>query len=92
MKEVVPAALAGERVDRIVAMIAGVSRAAAGDLVAAGAVMVDGVPVTEGKHRLREGQVVELPAGAGAGAGAEPAASPARIRPSGSTSSTPMTT
>jgi len=32
--------------------------------VAAGSVRVDGEPVTSGKHRLHEGQVVELPDGA----------------------------
>jgi 23S rRNA pseudouridine1911/1915/1917 synthase len=61
VNEVVPAALDGERVDRIVAMLTGVSRAAAAALVAGGAVRVDGEPVASGKHRLHEGQVVELP-------------------------------
>jgi 23S rRNA pseudouridine1911/1915/1917 synthase len=61
VKEVVPAALDGERVDRIVAMLTGASRAAAAELVAAGVVRVDGAPVTGGKQRLHEGQVVELP-------------------------------
>jgi 23S rRNA pseudouridine1911/1915/1917 synthase len=63
VNEVVPAALDGERVDRIVAMLSGVSRAAAAQLVAGGSVRVDGQPVTSGKHRLHEGQVVELPDG-----------------------------
>jgi 23S rRNA pseudouridine1911/1915/1917 synthase len=63
VNEVVPAALDGERVDRIVAMLTGVSRASAAELVAGGSVRVDGVPVTSGKHRLHEGQVVELPDG-----------------------------
>jgi 23S rRNA pseudouridine1911/1915/1917 synthase len=54
--------LDGERVDRIVSMLTGVSRAAAAELVAGGGVQVDGMPVTSGKHRLHEGQVVELPA------------------------------
>jgi 23S rRNA pseudouridine1911/1915/1917 synthase len=44
--------------------------------VAAGAVLVDGVAVTEGKHRLREGQVVDLPSGAGADASAGPVPDP----------------
>jgi 23S rRNA pseudouridine1911/1915/1917 synthase len=64
VNEVVPAALDGERVDRIVAMLTGVSRAAAAGLVAAGSVRVDGEPITSGKHRLHEGQLVELPDGA----------------------------
>jgi 23S rRNA pseudouridine1911/1915/1917 synthase len=76
VKEVVPPALAGERVDRIVAMVAGVSRSAASELVAAGAVLVDGAAVTEGKHRVREGQVVELQSGGGADPVARPAPDP----------------
>ena len=63
MNEVVPAALDGERVDRIVSLLTGASRAAAGDLVAAGSVRVDGATVTSGKQRLHEGQVVEVLAG-----------------------------
>ena len=61
MNEVVPAALDGERVDRIVSLLTGASRAAAADLLAGGAVRVDGAAVTSGKQRLRQGQVLELP-------------------------------
>jgi 23S rRNA pseudouridine1911/1915/1917 synthase len=61
VKEVVPAALDGERVDRIVSMLTSVSRAAAADLVASGSVLVDGTPVATGKQRLHAGQTVELP-------------------------------
>ncbi len=68
MNEVVPAALDGERVDRIVSLLTGASRAAAADLVAGGAVRVDGATVTSGKQRLRQGQVVELLGGAPTGA------------------------
>ena len=63
MNEVVPAALDGERVDRIVSLLTGASRAAAADLVAGGAVRVDGATVTSGKQRLHEGQVLEFPDG-----------------------------
>jgi 23S rRNA pseudouridine1911/1915/1917 synthase len=63
VKEVVPAALDGERVDRVVSLLSGVSRAAAADLVAGGSVQVDGTTVTMGKQRLHEGQVVDLPDG-----------------------------
>jgi 23S rRNA pseudouridine1911/1915/1917 synthase len=63
VNEVVPAALDGERVDRIVSLLTGASRAAAADLVAGGAVRVDGATVTSGKQRLHEGQVLELPDG-----------------------------
>jgi 23S rRNA pseudouridine1911/1915/1917 synthase len=72
VNEVVPAALDGERVDRIVALLTGASRAAAADLVVGGAVRVDGAIVTSGKQRLRQGQVVEVLGGAPNG-GAAPA-------------------
>jgi 23S rRNA pseudouridine1911/1915/1917 synthase len=58
--EEIPAALAGERVDRIVALITQASRTDAAGLVAAGAVRVDGEVATSGKVRLREGQRVAI--------------------------------
>ncbi len=54
--EVIPAALAGERLDRVVALVTGASRADAAVLVNAGGAMVDGVVATSGKARLTEGQ------------------------------------
>jgi 23S rRNA pseudouridine1911/1915/1917 synthase len=68
VNEEIPEALAGERVDRIVAMLTGLSRAFASDLVAAGAVRVDGDVELSGKTRLAVGQVidVEVPPDAGA--------------------------
>jgi 23S rRNA pseudouridine1911/1915/1917 synthase len=59
----VPATLSGVRVDRGVAMVADVSRAVAAELVEAGRVFVDGVPVVSGRVPLREGALltVELP-------------------------------
>lgn len=62
VREEVPDALAGERVDRIVAMVCGCSRAEAAELVATGQVLVDGVPITSRATRLQPGQVVELDA------------------------------
>ena len=56
--ETVPAALAGERLDRIVAFILDVSRSVAADVIAAGGASVDGEPATTGKLRLTEGQEV----------------------------------
>jgi 23S rRNA pseudouridine1911/1915/1917 synthase len=56
----VPAALAGERVDRIVAMLGGISRAAASALVDRRAVALDGVVVTTGSQRVREGQLIAV--------------------------------
>ena len=58
--ERVPAALAGERLDRVVALLADVSRSVAAATVAAGGVRVDGEPVTSGKVRLDEGALVEV--------------------------------
>ncbi|MGH9139331.1 MAG: RluA family pseudouridine synthase [Acidimicrobiales bacterium] len=60
MIETVPAALAGERLDRVVAMLTGRSRAEAASLVAAGAVTIGGEAVLIGKHRLAEGDIVAV--------------------------------
>ena len=58
--EAVPSALAGERLDRIVALIGDLSRASAAATIAVGGVRVDGAPAASGKIRLAEGQVVEV--------------------------------
>ncbi len=58
--EQIPAALAGERLDRIVALIIDCSRSDAAAVVAAGGVRVDGDLHTAGKARVREGQVVVI--------------------------------
>jgi len=60
ISEAVPAALAGQRLDRIVALIGDVSRAQAAATIAAGGVRVDGAAAASGKVRLEEGQVVEV--------------------------------
>ena len=52
----VPSSLDGVRVDRAVALLADVSRAAVDDLVAAGRVTLDGKVVTSRSTRLVEGQ------------------------------------
>jgi 23S rRNA pseudouridine1911/1915/1917 synthase len=54
--ESVPDALDGERVDRVVALLADVSRADAVRLVDAGAIVVDDAVVAAGKQRVRVGQ------------------------------------
>jgi 23S rRNA pseudouridine1911/1915/1917 synthase len=59
-REEVPEALAGERLDRVVSMVAGVSRAEASALVAAGEVLVSGQTVTSRTTRVQAGDVVEL--------------------------------
>ncbi len=71
--EAVPAALAGERLDRIVALLADISRSAAAAAVSAGGVRVDGGVASSGKVRLAEGVVVEV----------DPSAIPRAALPSG---------
>jgi len=60
VREAIPAALAGERLDRVAAMLLGTSRAVAGSVVDAGGARVDGRVVTQRSTRLEEGSVVEL--------------------------------
>lgn len=60
VSEDVPAALDGQRIDRVVAMLTGLSRTEAADLVRAGAVEVDGKVASRGADRLREGQHVRF--------------------------------
>lgn len=60
IEEVLPSALDGERLDRIISLIADVSRSAASALVTAGGARVDGEVATSGKLRLREGQTVTV--------------------------------
>ncbi|MET0421947.1 MAG: RluA family pseudouridine synthase [Acidimicrobiia bacterium] len=55
----VPAALAGERIDRAVALLTGWSRSEVQELVAAGQVLVDGKHVMKSR-KLEEGEVIEL--------------------------------
>lgn len=59
-QEVVPPALAGQRLDRVVALVADVSRAEAATLVTGGAVTVDGRPVTKVSERVAEGARVAV--------------------------------
>jgi len=60
--EVVPAALAGERLDRLVAMVVGCSRAQAAVLVDDGAVTVGGAVCTSRSVKLAEGDEVVIEA------------------------------
>jgi 23S rRNA pseudouridine1911/1915/1917 synthase len=59
-REVVPEALAGERVDRIVAMLTGLSRREVDELVEGGAVRVGGLAATVRSTKLRAGDEVEV--------------------------------
>ncbi|MGB8858927.1 MAG: RluA family pseudouridine synthase [Ilumatobacteraceae bacterium] len=58
IEEEIPAALAGERLDRIVSLITDCSRSDAAALVAAGGASLDGEVQHIGKLRVRQGQVV----------------------------------
>ena len=72
-----PSDLAGERADRIVAVVAGLSRGAARDLIDAGLVTEQGRPI-EPKQRLAEG--VELDIVVTADPGLQPEDMPLNIR------------
>jgi 23S rRNA pseudouridine1911/1915/1917 synthase len=60
VREVVPRAPDGQRLDRVVALVAACSRAEAAVLVDEGAVAVGGRPVTARSHRVSEGDVLDL--------------------------------
>lgn len=60
MTETIPAGLAGERVDRVVAMLTDLSRAEVTDLVAGGHVVVNGKRVTTKSRRMVEGEVLSV--------------------------------
>ena len=63
IEEQVPPALAGERLDRIVALMLDVSRSLAQQVVEAGGASVDGDVETVGRIRMHEGQVVSVDEG-----------------------------
>ena len=73
ISERVPAALAGERLDRVVSLLADVSRSAATAAIGAGGVSVNGVVAASGKVRLVEGVLVDV----------DPASIPVTARPVG---------
>ena len=60
ISEVIPDAFAGERLDRVVAMMTGCSRSEASDALDAGEVTVDGRVVTKPSTRVSVGQVVSI--------------------------------
>jgi 23S rRNA pseudouridine1911/1915/1917 synthase len=67
MTEVVPAALGGERIDRAVALLTGLSRAEVAALVAEGGVRVGGQVVTTRSRKVAEGDLLEVDVPAPAG-------------------------
>lgn len=58
--EEIPESLSGERLDRIVSLMAEVSRSIASDMVSRGAASIDGEPAVSGKVRLKAGQTVTV--------------------------------
>ncbi|MEO7836019.1 MAG: RluA family pseudouridine synthase [Acidimicrobiales bacterium] len=60
MKAAVPAALAGERLDRAVAILTGMPRSEVAALVAGGAVLLGGRAVTGRSRRVAEGDELEI--------------------------------
>lgn len=56
----VPQALHGERLDRVVALLGGISRADASELLRCGGVAVDGRVAASGKIRLDQGQHLDI--------------------------------
>lgn len=59
MKEEIPPALDGERLDRVVAMLAGITRAEASGLVGTGHVRLDGATAQSRTKKVRAGQSLE---------------------------------
>ncbi|MCU1365129.1 MAG: rluD, partial [Ilumatobacteraceae bacterium] len=60
IREEIPAALGGERLDRVVALLTDISRSDAATLVADGGAQIDGVVSLSGKVRVTVGQIVEI--------------------------------
>jgi 23S rRNA pseudouridine1911/1915/1917 synthase len=58
--EVLPAALAGQRIDRVVALVADISRRRASELIAAGGVLLDGTPAAKPSERVAAGAVISF--------------------------------
>ncbi len=60
MIEIIPDPLDGERVDRVVSMLLGISRSAAASAVSSGLVTLDEVEVTKSSQRVATGQVLSV--------------------------------
>ena len=60
IEEEIPSALAGDRLDRVVALLADLSRAQSAALIAGGGVAIDGEPAVAGKVKLEEGQSITI--------------------------------
>lgn len=60
MRELIPEPLDSERVDRVLAMLLGLSRSAAADAVTAGLVSLDGVSISKASTRVATGQELDV--------------------------------
>lgn len=60
IEEEIPSALAGDRLDRVVALLADLSRAQSAALISGGGVSVDGETALAGKVKLEVGQVIRI--------------------------------
>ena len=60
LRLIVPPALESERVDRALALLAGISRTEASRIVAGGGVRIGGDPVSAGNRRLHGGELLEI--------------------------------
>lgn len=60
IEEEIPSALAGDRLDRVVALLADLSRAQSAALIASGGVTIDGELALAGKVKLEEGQAITI--------------------------------
>lgn len=60
MREVVPPALDGERIDRVVAMMTDLPRSEVSRLVQVGSVRIDGATIATRSRKVKEGEVVEV--------------------------------
>ena len=60
MKEPVPRALDGERIDRVLSLLTGLPRSQAAGLLEGGGVRLDGTAVRNRSRRVREGEVMEV--------------------------------
>jgi len=60
IEESVPAAFDGDRIDRVVAAMTGLSRAAVGRLVGSRDVQINAKPVKAGSTRVREGDMIRV--------------------------------
>jgi len=65
--ETIPASLADVRIDRVVSLIADISRNAAAALIESGAVTLDGDVVSAGKGKVATGQVITVDISAASG-------------------------